>query len=90
MYHQFNIQQLYAQPTRYLCVLYFSVNKQRFVPLTALTDWFYNGDLTLCSLVVTICTTSLTFNIFTLCPHCIYLFCIYLYTNRDLCLLQVN
>ena len=40
MHHQFNIQQLYALPTLYLCVLYLSENKQRLVPLTALTDWF--------------------------------------------------
>jgi hypothetical protein len=32
---QFNIQQLYALPTLYLCVLYLSENKQRLVPLTA-------------------------------------------------------
>ena len=35
MYHQFNIQQLYALPTLYLCVLYLSQNKQRLVSLTA-------------------------------------------------------
>ena len=35
MNHQFNIQQLYALPTLYLCVLYLSENKQRLVPLTA-------------------------------------------------------
>jgi len=35
MHHQFNIQQLYATPTLYLCVLYLSENKQRLVPLTA-------------------------------------------------------
>ena len=35
MYHQFNIQQLYALPTMYLCVLYLSENKQRLVSLTA-------------------------------------------------------
>jgi len=34
-HQQFNIQQLYALPTRYLCVLYLSENKQRLVPLTA-------------------------------------------------------
>jgi len=34
MHQQFNIQQLYALPTLYLCVLYLSQNKQRFVPLT--------------------------------------------------------
>ena len=40
MNQQFNIQQLYALPTLYLCVLYLSENKQRLVPLTAQTDWF--------------------------------------------------
>jgi len=35
MHHQFNIQQLYALPTLYLCVLYLSENKQRIVPLTS-------------------------------------------------------
>ena len=35
MHHQFNIQQLYALPTLYLCVLYLSETKQRFVALTA-------------------------------------------------------
>ena len=33
--NKFNIQQLYALPTPYLCVLYLSENKQRIVPLTA-------------------------------------------------------
>ena len=35
MHEQFNIQQLYALPKQYLCVLYLSENKQRLVPLTA-------------------------------------------------------
>jgi len=35
MHHQLNIQQLYALPTLYLCILYLSENKQRIVPLTA-------------------------------------------------------
>ena len=34
MHQQFNIQQVYALPTLYLCVLYLSENKQRLVPLT--------------------------------------------------------
>jgi hypothetical protein len=34
MHQQFNIRQLYALPTLYLCVLYLSENKQRLVPLT--------------------------------------------------------
>jgi hypothetical protein len=40
MHQQFNIQQLLALPTLYLCVLYLSENKQRLVPLTSKTDWF--------------------------------------------------
>jgi len=35
MHQEFNIQQLYALPTLYLCVLYLSEKKQRLVPLTA-------------------------------------------------------
>jgi len=35
MRHQFTIQQPYALPTLYVCVLYLSENKQRLVPLTA-------------------------------------------------------
>jgi len=45
-------------------------------------------SLTFQSLLVTWCTNSLTFNNCTLCPHCIYVFCIYLRTNSDLCHLQ--
>jgi len=41
--------------------------------------------LTFWSLPVTICTASLTFNNCTLCPHCIYVFCICLRKNSDLC-----
>jgi len=35
MHHQFNIQQLYALLTLYLCVLNLSENKERLVPTTA-------------------------------------------------------
>jgi hypothetical protein len=42
MHHQFNIQQLYALPTLYLCVLYLSENKQRLVPLKHKLTGFYN------------------------------------------------
>ena len=35
MHQQFNIQQLYALPTLYLCVVYLSEHKQRLVPLTS-------------------------------------------------------
>ena len=49
---------------------------------------FSYASLTFRSLLVTWCTNSLTFNSCTLCPHCIYVFCIYLRTNSDLCHLQ--
>ena len=35
MHQQFNIQQLYALPTPYLCTVYLSENKRRLVPLTS-------------------------------------------------------
>jgi hypothetical protein len=39
-HQQFNIQQLYALPTLYLCVLYLSENKQRLVhKLIGLYNW---------------------------------------------------
>ena len=54
--------------------------------------WFIfswnSSDLTIYSLPVTWCTTSLTLNNCTVCPHCIYVFCIYLRTNSDLCHLE--
>ena len=50
-------------------------------PLGCLKWTFY-------SLPVTWCTNSLTFNNCTFCPHCIYVFCIYLWTNSELCHLQ--
>ena len=41
IYHQFNIQQIYVQPTQlYLCVLCGSQNKQPLFPYTALTGRF--------------------------------------------------
>ena len=43
MHYQFNIQQLYALPTLYLCVLYLSENKQQLVPYHKLMG-FYNRD----------------------------------------------
>ena len=44
--------------------------------------------LNLLSLPVTWCTNNLTFNNCTLCPHCIYVFCVYPRTNIDSCHLQ--
>ena len=51
-------------------------------------EQFPHRWLTFYSLPVTWCTNSLTFNNCTFCPLCIYVFCIYLRTNSDLCHLQ--
>jgi hypothetical protein len=51
-------------------------------------NFFSQETLTFKSLLVTWCTNSWTFNNCTLCPPCIYVFCIYLRTNSDLCHLQ--
>ena len=47
--------------------------KTAIISLYNITDWFYNRDWILNSAVVTICTTSLTFNISTFCPHSVFL-----------------
>jgi len=44
--------------------------------VTSLAYWFRDAP------------SGLTIKNFTLCPHCIYVFCIYLRTNSDLCHLQ--
>ena len=44
MQQQFNIQQLHALPTLYLCVMYLSENKQRLVNLQHKLIGFYNRD----------------------------------------------
>jgi len=44
MHQQFNIQQLYALSTLYLCVLYLFENKKRLVPLQHKLIGFYNRD----------------------------------------------
>ena len=62
--------------------------KQTQQPLLICLYLIWEGKDMLSSLLVTWCTTSLTFNNCTLCPHCIYVFCIYLRTNSDLCYLQ--
>ena len=40
MYQQLNIQQLYALPTPYLCVLYLSEGKTANSDYIIITDWF--------------------------------------------------
>ena len=56
--------------------------------VSVMNEWLLVSTLTSETLLVTWCTTSLTFNNCTLCPHCIHVFCIYLRTNSDLCHLE--
>jgi len=44
MHQQFDIQQLYALPTLYLCVLYLSQNKRDLCHLQHKLIGFYNRD----------------------------------------------
>jgi len=45
MHYQFNIQQLYALPKLFLCLLYLSENKLRLVPLKhILIDFYSRGE----------------------------------------------
>ena len=84
MYHQFNIEQFYVLPTH--CIYVFCVDlrtNSHYFPIQHYLTGLYNRDLTLSSPVVTICTSSLTFNNSTFCPHCIYVFCVDLRTNSD-------
>ena len=58
----------------YLVFMYFAwISEQRLLPYAALTDCFYNRDLTLYSPVVTIYTASLTFNYSTFCPQTVFM-----------------
>ena len=50
------------------------------------SSWFLIHTFKACRLRDT--PTGLTFKNCTFCPHCIYVFCIYLRTNSDLCHLQ--
>jgi len=44
MHHQFDIQQLYALPSLYLCVSYLSENKQHLCHFQHKLIGFYNPD----------------------------------------------
>ena len=74
MYHQFNIQQFYVLFTQ--CIYVFCVDLRTnsdYFPIQHKLAGFYNRDLTLYIPVVTICTTSLTFNSSTFCPHNVFM-----------------
>jgi len=67
-----------------------SENKQRLFPYTALTDWFFNRDLTVCSPVVTICTTSLTFNNYTFWPHSAFICFVWIWKQTAIIPYTIN
>jgi len=85
MHHQFNIQQLYALPTLYLCVFLFTW-EQTANCATYSINWLVSVT-EMKSVYSAVGTGSLN-NKCTLCLRGIYVFCIYLRTNSDLCHLQ--
>ena len=83
MYHQFNIQQFYVLPTQ--CIYGFCValrTNRYYFPIQHQLTGLYNRNLTIYSSVVNICTTSLTFNNSTFCPHSAFM--------GFVCLLRTN
>ena len=76
--HTYHASRIKVRGTGVLVTLFLHLACDRVLCLT----------LTFQSVLVTWCTTSLTFNNCTLCPHCIYVFSIYLRTSSDLCHLQ--
>ena len=70
---KFNIQQISVLPTQciYVSCVDLRTNSDYF-PIQHQVTGFYNRDLTLCSPVVTICTTSLAFTNSTFCPHNVF------------------
>jgi len=74
MYRQFNIQQFYVLPTHFIYVFCVDLRTNNlYFPIQHKLTGFYNRDLTFYIAVVTICTTSLTFNNSTFCPHSVFL-----------------
>jgi hypothetical protein len=51
--------------------------------LTSRSDYVPHSGHYMYRTVVTICTTSLTFNNSTFCPHSVFVFCVDLRTNSD-------
>ena len=85
MYRQFKHSTiLRSAHTVDVCGLCGSQNKLRLFPYTALTDYFDNRDLTLYSPVVTICTTSLTFNNSMFCPHTVFMWFVWISDKQRL------
>ena len=84
MYHQFNTQKFHVLPTQ--CIYMFCMDlrtNSNYFPIQHWLTGCYNRDLTLCSPVVTICTTRLTFNNSTYFQHSVFMFCMDLRTNSD-------
>ena len=74
MYHQFNNHKFYVLPTQFIYVFCVDLRTNSdYFPIQHWLTGFYNRYLTLYSPVVTICTTSLTFNNSTFCPHTVFM-----------------
>jgi len=81
MYHQFNIQQFYVLPAH--CIYVFRVDLRTAIISLYSINWLvYNRDLTLYSPVGTTCTTDLTFNNSTFCPHSVFMCFVWIWEQR--------
>ena len=68
-----NIQQFHVPPTQWVYVFCVDLRtKSYYFPIQNKLAGFYTRALNLCSTVVTMCTTSLTFNYSTFCPHSVF------------------
>ena len=85
MYHQFNSQQFYFLPTQ--CVYVFCValrTNSDYFPIQHKLAGFYKQNLTLYGPVVTICTTSLTFNNSMFCPLSVFMCFVWIWEQRTI------
>jgi hypothetical protein len=92
---RFNIKKFYVLPTECMSVPFIFIRTNWLFPFTALTGCFKKKWMRLISRMNWPfktywfrALTDLTLKNYTFCLHCIYVFCVYLRTNSDLCHLQ--
>jgi hypothetical protein len=89
---RFKIQQFYVLPTRCICVLCGSQNKQQIFPYTALTDWFLQPRRSVYCAVRTgsLYSASLTFSNSTFCPHSVFVCFVWIWEQTAISLYSIN
>ena len=85
IYHQFNIQQFYVLTTLYIYVFFVDLRTNSdYFPIEHLLIGFDNRLWTICSLMVTKCTTSLTLNYSTFCPNSVFMCFVWISEQTDI------